>query len=79
MSIRLVDNPSLLVKPQYVVAHAGRTSTLHLVLVPEQALPSNTTSIVKVSVSEDSKEGTLSSIHITNHSHSAREVIGQST
>ncbi len=72
MPIRLVDDAALRVEPQDVITHTWRSTCLHLMLVPKQSLPSNTTPIVEVSVCEHSKEGTLTGIHIPHYGHPTR-------
>lgn len=67
MAVRLVHHVALTVKAQDVIAHAAGTARLNLMLVTEELLPGKTTSIVQLSMGEDTQQSALPSIHITNH------------
>lgn len=72
MAVCSVDHKTFLVEPQDVVANTGCPPTLHLVLVAEQLLSRRPSTVVQLSVSQDTQESTLTSIHIPHHRHSGR-------
>lgn len=55
MTICLVDDPTLTIKAQDVIADTRRPPSLHLMLVSEEPLPGRTTPIVQLSVGQHSK------------------------
>ena len=70
VTICSVDHVPLLVEPQDVVSNTGRSATLHLVFVSKQFLSRRPTSVVQLSVGEDTEESALTGINITHYRHS---------
>jgi len=63
----LVHNGTTAVKTQDVIPNAARPTRFHLVLVSEELLASVATTIIKLGVSQYSKQCALTSINISYH------------
>ena len=72
MSVSLVHNSSLAVKPEDVITNTGSSSRLHLMLVTEQSLSCCPPTIVQLPVGEHPQQCALASIHIPNYCNPKR-------
>ena len=64
--IRLVDDLPGAVEPEDVIPHGARPPRLSLVLVPEELLPREPSSVVQLAVGEDAEEGGLAGVDVAH-------------
>jgi len=67
--IWFIDDTATAVKTKDVVADTARSPRLHLVLVSEKLLTGIATTVVQLSVSQNTEECALAGINISNHCH----------
>ncbi len=65
----LVDNFAIRVETEDVVADRARSPRFQLVLVPEEALTSETTTVVQLPVGQDAQHGRFARVHVAHYRH----------
>ncbi len=65
----LVDNLAIRVEAEDVVAHRARSPRLQLVLVPEEALTSEATTIVQLPVGQHTQHGRFARVYVAHYRH----------
>ena len=72
MFIGFIYNISFGIESEDIISNATRTTGLRFVFVPEKFKTSCTTAVIKWTVSENSKQGTFTSVYISSNSDSGK-------